>query len=221
MKSCSLLMFCILVSTSVHSQDVDVIRQNQRALAQAENVEIVTRDDGLLSLSRLEGVPAELAQIEVRNESDLLEIIDELYPYYGFSGSESLEYKDKMPMSSVTLYLFEEKINGLATPYEIRVEVDLSNRIRNFYGVLVMDRGFESTHILTEQAAVATALRYLVQRSKPHNPNGTHSAQLYYQAWGDEGGVAPWWRVRIDGAEYCFIAPNGEIDNISGVFSRP
>lgn len=197
--------------------DIADVRENQMLRGRNGDVRINFRDEGLTSLSLLIGVPTEFRTMEISNENALKSVIEGIYPYYGFTGSESLELKDKRQDSDTAFYTFTQKINDIPTKYEINVQVsNRDNHISGFVGTLRIDRGFASEHVLTEQEALVRVHDYLNLNGKTFDANEDASAVLYYDSWGEDGGIAPWWLIKMYGNPY-FVDPKGEVDESSGI----
>jgi hypothetical protein len=196
--------------------DIAKVREEQMLRSRNEDVEINIRDEGLTSLSLLAAVPREFRDVEISNESDLVDILDRLYPYYGFTGTESLEVRNKRQDDETTYYMLNENINGIPTSYSLNVLVNNSNnRIGAFLGTLRIDRGFQPGHMFTEHEALEKVREYIARSGKVFDVQEDPSSSLYYDAWGGEGGIAPWWRIRVHGISY-YVSPSGEVDQSSG-----
>src|SRR5690606_7036306 len=137
-------------------------RDSQSDLAVSQGVEIRSNDEGMRSVSSIFGVPGSILNEVVASKDDMIAVIELLYPYFGFKGTEELEYKGQ----AGNVYHFRELINDIPTQYTISVHVDPeSYQILRIIGVAAIDRGFDSEPVMSEQEAIQAVMQYLSDRS--------------------------------------------------------
>jgi hypothetical protein len=198
---------------SVLADTLKKIRASQLSLSRTEEVQIKIYDEGLTSRSAIEAVPREFRQYEINDESDIIKLLPDLYRYYGFSGTESLGYDQRRRDTDSTFYTFQEKINGISTSNQLTVEVGNTNKkIRRFNGVVLLDRGFDKAHKLSDREAAEKLRIYFAQKGKCGSSSEGYSASLIYRSWGVDGGIAPWWLIRNSIPEPCYVDPNGDVE---------
>lgn len=106
-----------------------VIRQAQLEQAAKGAITLRFSDVGQRSETSLDGVPLELSNLRVESQDDLIGVIDVLYPYYGFRGTESLVFYERNEVRTGTseprrpAYTFREDIDGIPTNHFVIVIV--------------------------------------------------------------------------------------------------
>lgn len=193
------------------------IRRRQDALYRSEGLLIGYTDEGNRSLSSLGSVPAELEGRRFRDAQAVAAMIDELYDYLGFCGSESLVLQHSAPnMAPVDRRVrFLELINGIPTESTFTVELDDAGGVYRFIGSVLLDRGHASRPALSEQQALVAASRYAIeQEGRPvDSADGNSKSSLLYRTLRDPQGLLPWWYVEVGGVGSYYVGPEGEVEN--------
>src|SRR5688572_6036871 len=202
--------------------EIHEIRAVQGRLAVESGIDIRVKDEGRRSSTMITGgVPIEMRDKIISTEHDLIDLLDELYPYYGFTGSETLEFQRGYRVFSDMQYQFLEYIDGIETSVMFTVLVDIQTRkISWFRGWLELDRDLDPTPALSKREAIDIALCVVQEsdqfRAEGYWLDGPHEAEVVYEGWGE--GLAPSWRVTLappEGSagawtESFAIGPNGE-----------
>lgn len=203
--------------------ELAAIRARQVELQAATGVELHMLDDGRRSVTRIQGVPPEFDELEIRSPAELQPWIEVLYPYLGFSGTESLVFRQAItPDSSPHSYYFGQTINGMALINQVVVHVNVdSGKVLAVRGNVQLDRGFAAAHALDAAAAMALVREFA--RSDAGLPelaeNPRDEANLLYREWGADQALAPWWAVHLYGVNSWLIDPEGMIHD--GVVVTP
>lgn len=190
-------------STSGVPEAVLQLREHQARLAAEAGITIRVKDEGQRSSTMIiEGVPDALRDAIIANEYDLISLLDEVYPYYGFTGSESLEFTYSGQIFDDIAYSFVEYIDGIQTPVLFDIFVNpQTRRINRFRGWLELDRDLERSPSITEQEAVNVAI-CVVQEYDQFRPDnfqldGPHEVDVVYRHWGWDGALTPFWKVTL------------------------
>lgn len=205
--------------------EISEIRSSQKALAAVVGIEIHQFDVGQRSSSRLAGVPPEFRNQHISDEADLITLIDKLYPYYGFRGSETLHYQDQSDVWGRTRYQFLEFIDGIETPLVVTFHVDnQTGRVIEIRGGAQIDRNLDRTPELSAQQTIDIAIRYVRQseqiNAEIYDLNGAHDTSIVYRSWGPDNVLTPHWQVELapyNGALVIanprfFIGPTGQVE---------
>lgn len=235
MKRRWLLLAFMIVIAQVHAQDaaeagldaqrdarwrdlpaeLAAIRARQAELQATTGVELRMRDEGRRSISGIRGVPPEFRDLVVRRVEDLEQRIEDLYPYLGFSGTESLALgKSITPDGGMHRHYFHQRINGIGLTYYISVYVNASTgQVFDVTGNVQLDRGFASTHALDEAQALALVRQYAKNEAGIANlvENPRDEAVLLYREWGEDEVLEPWWAVHLYLTNTWLIDPDGVI----------
>jgi hypothetical protein len=230
-----LLLAFVMATPHVHAQDgagegpgaqraerwhelpaeLAAIRARQAELQATTGVELRMRDEGLRSMTGIKGVPPEFRDLVVRQVEDLEQRIEDLYPYLGFSGSESLALQRSItPDSGQHHHYFHQRINGIGLTNDIVVSVLASTgRVVDVTGNVQLDRGFRSTHALDETQALALVRQYArnVAGFVDLVENPRDEAVLLYRTWGEGQALEPWWAVHLYLMNTWLVDPGGVI----------
>lgn len=88
-------------------QKIHELRAAQARLAVESDIIIRVKDEGMHSSTMISrGVPLELRDKIIATENDLIDLLDELYLYYGFTGTETLEFQRSYPVFGDMTYEF-------------------------------------------------------------------------------------------------------------------
>ncbi len=181
-------------------EDLAAIRASQARLAGEQDVEIRFIDTAERSASSLDGVPAEFRDEIIQTEYDLIGLFDRLYPYYGLTGTETLEFQNAYQVFEDMRYHFREYIDGIATNQLFHIDVDLeSKRIQDLSLWLYMDRDLPRQPAMSETEAIERALCFVDKvrefRNEEYVADGAHDVEVVYETWGEEVALIPVWRV--------------------------
>jgi hypothetical protein len=199
------------------------VREEQLGLATRAGVVLFTRDEGLKSVSRIATVPAEMQSFFVANEGDLVPHIPELYPYFGFTGSETLQFTERRTsLDGSNIFEFQQYIDGIPVAMYVDVWVNpktlLVDRIN---GYAAIDRGFERTPEVPEETAIALVMQY-IGRDRNYEQESSRlvtDTQVTYQSWGEDGALTAIWEVKLsmdngrglEPAESFLVSNKGEV----------
>lgn len=205
--------------------DLAAIRAAQAELAARQDVVIGFLDEATRSLSRVDGVPFEFRAEAIETEHDLIALLERLYPYYGFSGTETLEFINTVTGFGTIQYLFRQHIAGIPTSQLFTIHVDQqSKRIQRLNLWLHMDRDLARVPAMSEQEAIDVALcfagRAPDKQREEYIADGRHELDVVYQNWQDNA-LIPVWHVRLESAvadanvEGLAIMPGGVVSRDS------
>ena len=183
---------------------VKKIRLKQQFLEHSTGVMIKQFNQGKRSSSSLGNIPPELEDTIINDERDLEEYLKILYPYYGFSETESLRYAYKENHGNETAYIFYQYIRDVRTNLTLSIWVDIETfMISRLQGALVIDRDLERTHAMDANVAIKHVINYVLKNydSQRFNLKGEHMASLVYRQWGEDSVLTPWWQVEIERKE--------------------
>lgn len=194
-------------------------------------IPITQVDIGGKSATRLDGIPPELADRTIATRYDIESLIEELYPYYGFTRSETLVYVDETEAMGQKQYLFREFIDGIETSEFVSVYVNSQTRqIAEIRGEPQIKRDLGRMPRLSESEALDLVIGFTrdnqLINAEVYDFNGSHSVDIVYRNWGRDRALVPFWHISLalsDGvpegliAPNFYVAPNGEVqtDQIS------
>ena len=187
---------------SLDEVDLARIREQQDALSESTGVAITYRDFENRSTSTMAGVPLELRSMVIHEPEDLISLLPRIYPYYGFTGTESLRYEQTIT-SVVNGYVFREYIRDIATPFLLSIWVDAdSNLIQKLNGNLVLDRDYGVLPVQSPAEAVNLVLEAIRKRElswdQEYRMNGNHRVEVVYRLLRDTQTLAPIWKVSVE-----------------------
>jgi hypothetical protein len=190
------------------------IRQRQLEVAKEQQVyaDLHFKDNGRVSTTVMRGVPADLGDITITSEDQVIALADTLYPLFGFSGTERLIYSGKVGNT----YKFIEHINGLpAELMTINIAVRPDQKISSVQGTTVLNQDFGRDHFLDEQGAIDAVNRHLEAEgmASPSRLNFDFNAYLIYKHWDDYRTLAPWWFVEHARGSLWYVDPNGVVSS--------
>jgi hypothetical protein len=184
---------------------VQEIRKQQVIAAEAADIVVSFNDAGMRSATGLRGIPRQFRDLMIKNEQDLLERIEELYPLFGFRRTETLRFVRKTEIApgfrntGYIQYYFAEYISDIPTNQFIVVEVDeVTGIIFGIDGSLLLDRGFPRASIVSQSDAIACGLAYIRDKGweESYRMDGNHRAEKVFD-W-DGRSLEPWWDVYIE-----------------------
>jgi hypothetical protein len=85
-------------------------------------------------------------------------------------------------------------------------------------GAAEIDRDFDESPRLSERQAVEAVIAYARDQGRSLSRDN-YSAQQYYDEWRDEG-LYLWWRIKLNGADWHYVAPDGVVDESAGATIR-
>jgi hypothetical protein len=189
-------------------EDLAAIRASQTRLASEQDVGINFLDTAKRSASSLDGVPAEFRDEPIESEHDLLSLFDRLYPYFGFTGTETLELQSAYQVMEDMQYLFREYIDGIPTNQLFTIKVGIeSKRLSDFNYWLYMDRNLSRQPEMSEAEAVERALCFADKLAEEFqggwavDADGAHEVSIVYETWGEEPVLIPVWHVSLVSAD--------------------
>lgn len=238
MKKFALLLICALLTLPLLAQDdsarepdaamvnddwrglpleLAAIRVRQAALQATTGVQLRTSDVRQRSLTGIRGVPPEFRDLVVRHRADLEQRIGDLYPYLGFSGTESLRWRNSItPDAGHHRHNFQQFINGMGLVNHIMILVQVSTgQVVDVTGSVQLDRGFSSRHAVDAEQALALVRQYAAREAgvAEVDADPRDEAVLLYREWGEEQVLAPWWAVHLYLGNSWLIDPDGVIQD--------
>lgn len=233
-KMRGILLFLTLFPTYAFSQNLEVgnsffdinsIRDNQKKVAAENDVTISFNNFDARFVSGIEGIPLPLRNLTFSTKEDIIEIIDVLYPYYGFQGTESLVFDSKSNISGNDSYIFREYINDIESPEFINIIVSTnSGRITSIRGTLTIDSGFEVLPSISQEESKSIVYSH-IQNSEETEIAGLNisnfDAEITYRSWGTSKSLEPVWKIYpdISMADYFYywVDPQGIVHGSSSV----
>lgn len=208
---------------------VNDIRTKQMGLASRAGIEIRFSDVGQRSETWLDKVPSDLLGPRIESEYDLFGVIEDLYPLYGFRGTETLEFHQRYELRSPhgggerTEYAFREHIDGIPSNQVISIMVDAETKLLEYIsGSLHLDRDLERIPSMSAQQAIDSAIAWvkngpnsLYEAIAKSNLDGPHETTVVYEPWGDDRVLTPVWIVELvssearDGYRHVLVLPDG------------
>lgn len=180
--------------------DLAQIRALQERLEVEQDVGIRYLDEVSRSTSNLNGVPLEFREERIETEHDMLALLDRLYVYFGFSGSESLELESAYPGfdPGSMQFNFREYIAGIPTSQIFTIHTDSEMKLSHFPGWLYLDRDLPREPAMSRQDAIDTVLCFLEYHGwlgTSYVADGPHDVERVYETWGRDLALIPVWRV--------------------------
>jgi hypothetical protein len=211
--------------------EIDAIRNKQMELASAAGIEIMFADVGQRSETWLDVVPPDLLGPRIESEYDLLGVIENLYPYYGFSGTEVLTFYQRSELRPLhgrrekMEYTFREDIDGIPSNQFIFITGDAeTKRLEGISGSPHIDRDLERIPRMTSRQAIDSATAWVRSGRNPDfgpiatlNLDGPHKATVVYEAWGEDRALTPVWVVELVSSEarderrHVLVRPDGRV----------
>lgn len=211
------------------------IRSMQLEMAEKADIHLKISEKEGMSATGIVGVPSELRDFPVYDENAAEIVLEALYPYYGFTDSESLKLKGSRDAGGQIIYDAEQYINGYPTGRLLEVWVQKKTfTIIRFSGFLSIDKGLPTqSNIKKEEAIdlVLTAIQedrikdsYLANDRAELDLKGEVKTRLFYRETKISRALSLWWGVGIplkDPSKYeggnithqwYRVPPSGEVE---------
>ena len=187
------------------SEEVFRIREDQLRLARQDNAVLQITDSSARSMTRINQLPDILRNMTINNELDAESAVRNLYPYFGFTGTESLELERETYTAFEEVYVFRQYIADLRTDYFISVYVSKEDwQIERILGNTIIDREYDRTPGLDEEVAISAAIRLARQKEEDYGRGPIYRLdrnQIYteieYRSWGENYQLEAVWAVYL------------------------